>query len=556
MQWYHEKARAHTEESPRQFKIAYEWGQYGDLENLDVFNTEHHLIWPEPFIWHVFKGMASALAYCHDGTNIGYPIPGWDPMIHSDIKPSNIFVFSPDEKENKLYPQLKLADLGISYAVPTPAVGGYFAPYKIQHGTSGFLPPEDYERTKRFEANKPKSEKDPHSIDYPTSDHPTTGTDVWTLGNVIRRLISLIHRYIPKRIYKHLVSKGYKRPFYSPALNRLVEQCLELDPLDRPTAHQVYMLASHFYDIHRKKLFERYEYSKKRGIDVYLGQVLYTDADRRRIDEDPEFKTAYLEANRGPLRDWLGISRKTWRELDPDAPAKNAWQGIKRSDLVVPHLEQLDINPRENARQVLENEAMNRWMADYYESAANLLPPRPKPDPLELPDSPTVQVLGATWENVPKARQSSIEDAWMFFREYHYGKWVTADYDAGDLLPNEDENSNDQQSEDEFMDPFHEIDPITESSGSDEADVGGNSDAGGKGHGGGAKKVQFDEQVRARIVSRYSHGHGASVAGSSRRGGSQGSTSNDQVATWYTAPLRDPAGPRGRPPTGYPRGHR
>lgn len=500
--------------------------------------------------------MASALAYCNNGTNIGYPIPGWDPMIHSDLKPNNILVFTPDEKENKLYPQLKLADLGISYAVPTSAVGQYFAPYKLRYGTEGFLPPEDYEREKIYKANQPNAKIDPHSTHYPTSLHPTTGTDVWTLGNIIRRLISLIHKYIPKTLYKQLVSKGYKRPFYSPALNRLVERCLEKIAADRPTAHQVYMLASHFYDIHRKKLFERYEYSKERGVDVYLGQVLFTDAERKRIHDEPEFKAAYLEANRGPLRDWLGISRKTWRELDPDAPAEDAWKGPKRSDLVVPRLEQLDINPRENTRQVLENEAMTRWMTDYYEAAANLLPPRPKPDPLAPPDKPTVRVLGATWENVPKPRQSSVDDAWMFFQKYHFGEWVSADYDAGDLLPDENEEDSDTNSEDDFLGPFLDSGPIVESSSSDEADVGGNGDDGDNGCGDGGRKVRFDQQVRAHIVSRYSHGHKASGAGSSHGGDSQGSTSNEPITTEYTAPLRDPARTHGRPPTGYPRGHR
>ena len=227
---------------------------------------------------------------------------------------------------------------------------------------------------------------------------------------------------------------------------------------------------------------------------------------------------------------------------------------------MVPRLEQLDINPRENARQILENEAMSRWMVDYYEAAGNLLPPRPKPDRLALPDTPTVQVLGATWENVPQARKSSIEDAWMYFRNYHYGKWVTADYDAGDLLRDESDDDSDQESEDGFTDPFYGISPLTESSSSsNESDIGGNSDGdgsdSGNGHGGGTKKVQFNEQVKARIVSRYSHGHRASGAGSSRGGDSQGSTSNEPVVTGYTAPLRDPARPRGRPPTGHPRGH-
>ena len=167
---------------------------------------------------------------------------------------------------------------------------------------------------------------------------------------------------------------------------------------------------------------------------MYLGQLLFDNDDPQRYWHDPVFKTAYQEANRGPLRDWLGIPRKSWRDLDPDRPdSATVAKGPTAEDLVVFPLEQHDESDAvENARLVLEKESHARWLADYFEAAGNLLPPRERPGSMERPDEDTVRVLTASWGNVPRARKRSVEMAERFFQEYTYERWRSENYESGD----------------------------------------------------------------------------------------------------------------------------
>ena len=115
---------------------------------------------------------------------------------------------------------------------------------------------------------------------------------------------------------------------------------------------------------------------------MYLGQVLFEADDQEKYRAEPAFRSGCQEANRGPLRDWLGIGRRAWRDLDPDEPDTGDVEatGPKAGDLVVLPLEQHDAEDAvENARLVLEKERDGRWMVDYFEAAGNLLRPRERP---------------------------------------------------------------------------------------------------------------------------------------------------------------------------------
>ena len=47
------------------------------------------LIFPEAFLWHVFRSVATAICYWARGTTDDEPIPGWQEIIHRDLKPAN-----------------------------------------------------------------------------------------------------------------------------------------------------------------------------------------------------------------------------------------------------------------------------------------------------------------------------------------------------------------------------------------------------------------------------------------------------------------------------------
>ena len=373
------------------------------------------LILPEAFIWHVFRCVASALAFCNHGTNSGRRIQGWETIIHADLKEDNIFLCTPDEKENRVYPFVKLADLGMAITEP-------IAKYKKKwEGTRGYFPPEAYARTNRVGRWQ--------SLE---STEPSPESDIWTLGLTIRRLISLINKFVPEHSARELIRRGHKRPFYSPALNRLVEACMQEYPSKRPKAHHVYEVASHFHEIHRRKLYKRVEYSRQQNLPVYLGQVLFSDAHKTRFENDANFRTQYEEANCGPLRDWLGITKEAWRNLDPD----HGFTGPRESDLLIspPALHHED--PQQNTRAVLEDDRYKRWYAEYFEAAGAGLPPPQKPESLPTPDSATTRVLHANWTNVPKARQQSISEGSSWFGHWQMlaADWTTDDYKRGEVF--------------------------------------------------------------------------------------------------------------------------
>lgn len=75
--------------------------------------SANSLILPEGFLWHIFHSMANALCYCCYGTNkpSAYK-PGWDSIVHMDIKPENMLLATPDLDTHQLYPCVKLADFG------------------------------------------------------------------------------------------------------------------------------------------------------------------------------------------------------------------------------------------------------------------------------------------------------------------------------------------------------------------------------------------------------------------------------------------------------------
>ena len=75
-------------------------------------NTPHSLIFPEAFMWHIFASLTTALCFCALGqTDSPSRAPGWEEIVHGDLKPENVLLTDPTE--TALYPTAKLADFGM-----------------------------------------------------------------------------------------------------------------------------------------------------------------------------------------------------------------------------------------------------------------------------------------------------------------------------------------------------------------------------------------------------------------------------------------------------------
>ncbi|KAL9593120.1 MAG: hypothetical protein Q9179_006084, partial [Wetmoreana sp. 5 TL-2023] len=101
--------------SPSSTQLWYEYCGGGDLQDLVDNYIDHRTPVPESFIWHAYIQMAEAFAYIHTGYDRlsadRHPPKGWQPIVHRDIKPPNVFL-----RHDKYggYPDLVLADFGIA----------------------------------------------------------------------------------------------------------------------------------------------------------------------------------------------------------------------------------------------------------------------------------------------------------------------------------------------------------------------------------------------------------------------------------------------------------
>ena len=99
----------------------------GDLFKLMAHYFEEWQGVPESFIWHCFLQISEGLAYIHHGYDRrqlgGSPLASdWQPIIHGDIKPENIFL-GPPTPDSHGYPSLVLGDFGLATVDEIPVAG-------------------------------------------------------------------------------------------------------------------------------------------------------------------------------------------------------------------------------------------------------------------------------------------------------------------------------------------------------------------------------------------------------------------------------------------------
>ena len=189
----------------------------GDLFQLNARYVEYWEPVPESFIWHCFLQLSEALAFIHHGYDrrqvSGPPSASeWQPIIHGDVKPENVFLGPPTEDSHG-YPSLVLGDFGLATINEHPVPG-----------TWKWQPPELPMTSKK--------------------------ADVWALGAIIHFLAHdgrppLRHRpeWMPHRDFYRW--PGARQPIsflgaYSTELHNLViHGVLEFDPDFRYSSLQV-----------------------------------------------------------------------------------------------------------------------------------------------------------------------------------------------------------------------------------------------------------------------------------------------------------------------------
>ncbi|KAL8926998.1 MAG: hypothetical protein Q9208_002543 [Pyrenodesmia sp. 3 TL-2023] len=269
-------------------RTCYEYAEHGDLGDIGLFYRTRQLLLPEAFLWHIFWSMANALCYCRHGTNQSdKTMPGWDTIVHGDVKPANMLLTPPDDSVDGLYPTIKLCDFGASFATPEsiPKVRAWKSTF--QYGTSGFWAPE-------VETAKPR-ENVPGKF-RPVAAYRIHGShsDVYSLGAVIDQLMDLRFSALqnhPDFDNPHVID------YYSPELRALVKACRKTQVYSRPAIYDVYQQTSEV----KWREAALTEANSVRIGRPYQSQVLFSKADRARFDNDPGFRHSYRKTNRAPL---------------------------------------------------------------------------------------------------------------------------------------------------------------------------------------------------------------------------------------------------------------
>lgn len=143
---------------PRTVQLYYEYYSHGDLYGLIRHHEKNIAFIPETFMWHAYLQLSEALAFLHTGYDqrASYSVPAdWQPVIHGDLKPENIFLSPPNASSpsplDREYPSLVIGDFGLATLVENQ-----------RPGTLVYQPPEMPASTKK--------------------------ADVWALGSIMHKM--------------------------------------------------------------------------------------------------------------------------------------------------------------------------------------------------------------------------------------------------------------------------------------------------------------------------------------------------------------------------------
>lgn len=193
------------------YDIAYlfiEWADCGTLQ--DAINNRHRF--DEISIASIFKQIINGLAYLHSKG-----------IVHKDIKPSNILLFS--------YGAAKLSDFGIGHS---------FQSAEAVVGSPAYQAPElfDGSNDDDEEVSNGSSEEEVEEID------PTKG-DIWSLGISLFEAVFGFLPYTGENMYE-IIHEIYttelnipKDHSYSPLLIDLIQKMLTINQSSRPSLKEL-----------------------------------------------------------------------------------------------------------------------------------------------------------------------------------------------------------------------------------------------------------------------------------------------------------------------------
>ncbi|KAG0090444.1 G2-specific serine/threonine protein kinase [Podila epicladia] len=195
--------------------ILMEYCEGGDLAAVIQRHKENRVPIPEEFVWELMTQLIMALHECHYGVIVDPETKKTTPrpILHRDLKPDNVFL---DAKKN-----VKLGDFGLSRTLNNPQKA--FAQTYV--GTPYYMSPE-----------------------LISSSQYDARSDIWSLGCVVFEMCALQPPFLadtlPQLTAKIKLGSVRALPSsYSPELNQIIREMLQVDPRRRPTTKE--LLAIH-----------------------------------------------------------------------------------------------------------------------------------------------------------------------------------------------------------------------------------------------------------------------------------------------------------------------
>ncbi|KAK2750864.1 hypothetical protein FQN55_001435 [Onygenales sp. PD_40] len=262
----------------RYFRILYDYYPGEGVDYLYSYYLYHGLMLPEAFIWHMFHNIATALLYCAHGHTGPQLKPGWEEIIHKDVKPGNVLLGpEPSQDSAEIYPTCYLADFGMAYTIPNDDVRAFKKTFDME-GTIEYLPPE--------------------AADINSSGVISPKVDIYALTLTIREAVeSMLNTYTAAEIrtLRSLPNnEGNKYLPYSLDLINLCRAAGSSRHVKRPDIYSLWKETGEQVAKWKARVLENKRAAEAGGRECYEGMVLLADGEvGERFERDTEFQKVF-----------------------------------------------------------------------------------------------------------------------------------------------------------------------------------------------------------------------------------------------------------------------